>query len=131
MTAKHLGPPMTPVEAAVDYEAAMQAARKVVADGRYDSDITSLACAFLSQSQELAFYKDRERSICEAAGGVCDGGQYRADIISRLQRLARDSADLTALRQRVERVVGEMRKHAETFENGVIKNWADQLEGKG
>lgn len=35
--------------------------------------------------RDAAFYRDREKSICEAVGGVCDGGQFRADIISKLQ----------------------------------------------
>lgn len=36
---------------------------------------------------ELKRYKERERDICKAVGGVSDGGQYRNDIIEHLTLL--------------------------------------------
>lgn len=48
----------------------------------------------LTLTSELRRYKDREASIIEACERVADGGQYRADIVSAIQRLrhGRDEA---------------------------------------
>lgn len=42
---------------------------------------------------QVEFYKQREKDICEAAGGVSDGGQYRNDIIEHLQMQTRQLAE--------------------------------------
>lgn len=43
---------------------------------------------------DLDFYKRREESICEAVGQVADDGQFRNDIIARLERLYREHATM-------------------------------------
>lgn len=49
----------------------------------------------------LQHYKDRERDICAAVGGVSDGGQYRADIIGKLQQVYERSEKAKALEEQL------------------------------
>jgi hypothetical protein len=46
-------------------------------------------CLVESLQGQVDFYKQREKDICQAAGGVSDGGQYRNDIIEHLQMQTR------------------------------------------
>ena len=47
------------------------------------------------QAAEIAFYKRREKDICDAVGGVADGGRYRHDIIAALRNRLRLGGPLT------------------------------------
>ena len=59
---------------------AAQAQREAEAVNRLEAENRKLR-------DELEFYRGRERDICEAVGGICDGGRYRNDIIARLKYL--------------------------------------------
>ena len=63
-----------------------------------------MAAWALSLRAERDHLKRREADIIEAVTPVCDGGQYRNDIVSAIQRVARerDTALAEARRLRVE-----------------------------
>lgn len=42
------------------------------------------------QSSHVAYYRRREESIIAACERVADGGQYRADIVSAIERIRRE-----------------------------------------
>lgn len=46
---------------------------------------------------EVQRLRDRERAICDALGGVCDGGKYLNDILAKIGRLRRIESDLKTL----------------------------------
>ncbi len=63
---------------------------------RRNHDITVLKEEVRNLRNEVDFYKEREKSICKALGGVADGGQYRNDIIDAINAKDREIAKLVA-----------------------------------
>ena len=57
---------------------------------------------------KLKWYIRREASICEAIGGVADGGQYRNDITARLSKLFREHTEMGELMKELLYSTGEL-----------------------
>lgn len=49
---------------------------------------------------EISRYKSREKDFISALAPVCDGGQYRADVVSRIDQILRERATAFELLQR-------------------------------
>jgi hypothetical protein len=57
-------------------------------------DVPDMLAKIEALTAEVEYYKRRERDICDAIGGVGDGGRYRNDIIDALRNRLRPEGPL-------------------------------------
>lgn len=58
-------------------------------------DVLDMLAKIESLAADVDFYKRREQDICDALGGVGDGGKYRNDIIDVIRARLRPEGPLT------------------------------------